>query len=77
MGDQESAGGALQAKRKREVTRAMSSTATDSADLSELSDPEFFVRWAKVRLRYAVEHTASKQDYDDVLAEYRRRLDGG
>jgi hypothetical protein len=50
----------------------MSSTATDSADLSE-----FFVRWAKVRLRYAVEHTASKQDYDDVLAEYRRRLDGG
>jgi hypothetical protein len=55
----------------------MSSTATDSADLSELSDPEFFVRWAKVRLRYAVEHTASKQDYDDVLAEYRRRLDGG
>jgi hypothetical protein len=54
----------------------MSSTATDSTDLRELTDPDFFVYWAKVRLRYAVEHTASKQDYDDVLAEYRRRLDG-
>jgi hypothetical protein len=54
----------------------MSSTATDSAGLRELSDPDFFVYWAKVRLRYAVEHTASKQGYDAVLAEYQRRMDG-
>jgi hypothetical protein len=60
----------------------MSTTATDSADLRELSDPEFFVYWAKVRLRYAVTppgspgHPASKRDYDAVLADYQRRMDG-
>jgi hypothetical protein len=55
----------------------MPTTAPDSADLRELSDPDFFAYWAKIRLRYAVERTATKQDYDDVLAEYRRRIDGG
>ena len=60
----------------------MSSTATDSADLRELSDPDFFAYWARVRLRYATtslnspEHELSKLDYAEVLAEYRRRLDG-
>jgi hypothetical protein len=50
--------------------------------LRGLADPEFFAYWAEVRLRYAVtserspEHPASKRDYDAVLAEYRRRLDG-
>jgi hypothetical protein len=52
------------------------------SDLRELSDPEFFARWAQVRLRHAVtprsspEYSAGKQDYDAVLAEYRRRMDG-
>jgi hypothetical protein len=57
-------------------------TGHDSA-LRELSDPEFFARWAQVRLRHAVtpqrspEYAASKAAYDAVLAEYRRRMDGG
>jgi hypothetical protein len=55
----------------------MSTTATDSADLRKLSDPDFFAYWAKVRLGYAVEHTASKQEYDAVVAEYQRRLARG
>ena len=61
----------------------MSTTATDSADLRELSDPDFFACWAKVRLRYATARAGSaaheriKPDYDGVLAEYRRRLGEG
>jgi len=52
----------------------MSSAATETG-LQELSDPEFFVRWARVRLRYATARTAEiRADYDAVLAEYRRRL---
>jgi hypothetical protein len=60
----------------------MSTTATDSADLRELSDPDFFVYWAKVRLRYATTpknsfyYPARKLDYSAVLSEYRRRMDG-
>jgi hypothetical protein len=52
------------------------------SDLQELSDPEFFARWAEVHQRYAMtpmsspEHQASKRDYDAVVAEYRRRMDG-
>jgi hypothetical protein len=52
------------------------------SDLRELSDPEFFARWAEVRQRYAVTpksspgHPESKQDYDAAVAEYRRRMDG-
>ena len=53
----------------------MSSTATETG-LRELSDPEFFDRWAQVRLRYAVDHTATRQDYEAMVAEYRRRMDG-
>jgi hypothetical protein len=61
----------------------MSSTATDSADLRELSDPDFFTRWAEIRLRYATTpknsfyYPARKLDYEAVVAEYRRRIDGG
>jgi hypothetical protein len=56
-------------------------TGNDS-DLRELSDPEFFARWAQVRLRYATtpqsspDHPASKRDHDAVLADYQRRMDG-
>jgi hypothetical protein len=57
-------------------------TAATEPDLSDLSDPEFFIRWSQLRLRYAVtppgspEHPARKRDYAAALAEYRRRLDG-
>ena len=45
-------------------------------DLRELSDPEFFVHWAQVRMSYAVEHIATREDYEAMVAEYHRRLDG-
>lgn len=53
------------------------------SDLQELSDPAFFAYWAEVRQRYALtpksspEHEAGKRDYSAVLAEYRRRINGG
>lgn len=51
-------------------------------DLTELADPAFFSHWADVRNRLAltspgsVEHAEIKRHYDDVAAEYRRRIDG-
>jgi hypothetical protein len=60
----------------------MGTQAETVSDLRELSDPEFFARWAAVRLRYATtpqsspQYPAGKRDYDAVLAEYRRRMDG-
>jgi hypothetical protein len=59
----------------------MPSAATE-LNLRELSDPEFFGRWSQVRSRYAVtppsspEHEASRRDYEAVISEYRRRMDG-
>jgi hypothetical protein len=52
-------------------------------DLRELSDPEFFALWAAIRCRLILTSTGSperaevKRRYDAVLAEYRRRIDGG
>jgi hypothetical protein len=60
----------------------MGRQAESIGDLQELSDPEFFTRWAEIRQRYAMtpksspDHPASKRDYDAVIAEYRRRMDG-
>jgi hypothetical protein len=52
-------------------------------DLRELSDPEFLAQWAAVRNRLFYipkgqpEHRESKRQYDAMIAEYRRRMDGG
>ena len=54
-----------------------------SSDLREISDPEFFTRWAAIRsLLFSTptgnpEHSEVKRLYDAVAAEYRRRIDGG
>ena len=51
------------------------------SDLRELADPEFFVRWADVRNRLALTRTGSieraeaKRRYEDVAAEYQRRVE--
>lgn len=50
--------------------------------LRGLADPEFFTHWAAARTRLALTSTGSpkwleiKREYDVVVAEYRRRLDG-
>jgi hypothetical protein len=52
-------------------------------DLRELTDPEFFAHWVVVRNRLiltpagSTERPEVKRRYDAVLAEYRRRIDGG
>jgi len=52
-------------------------------DLRELGDPEFFAYWAAVRNRLVQtskskpEHFEIKRIYGVVVAEYRRRIDGG
>ena len=52
-------------------------------DLREMTDPEFFAYWAVVRNRLiltpttSTEHREIKRRYDIVLAEYRRRVNGG
>jgi hypothetical protein len=52
------------------------------SDLRELSDPEFFTRWAAIRSRLFwtpkgnPEHSEDKRLYEAVAAEYRRRIDG-
>jgi hypothetical protein len=51
--------------------------------LWELNDPEFFAHWATVRNRLILtpsdspERSEIKRRYSAVLAEYRRRIDGG
>jgi len=51
--------------------------------LHELTDPEFFAYWATVRNRLILTPADSpkrseiKRRYSAVLAEYRRRIDGG
>jgi hypothetical protein len=53
---------------------------SETSDLRELSDPEFFVHWAAVRNRLfrtpmgKPGHCEIKRRYDAVAAEYRRRL---
>jgi hypothetical protein len=53
-----------------------------ASDLRKLSDPEFIAHWAAVRHRLVVSHTHDperagiQRRYDDVLAEYRRRMEG-
>jgi hypothetical protein len=53
-----------------------------TGDLQELSDPEFFVKWAAVRNSlFSVSkgkpgYCEVKRRYDAVAAEYRRRIDG-
>jgi hypothetical protein len=53
-----------------------------ASDLRELSDPEFFTRWAAVRNRLFCipkekpEHSDAKRQYDAVAVEYRRRIEG-
>jgi hypothetical protein len=53
-----------------------------SSDLEELSDPEFFTRWAALRNRLFLtprskpEYRGIKSRYDTMAAEYRRRIDG-
>jgi hypothetical protein len=53
---------------------------SETSDLQELSDPEFFAHWAAVRERLSripkgePGHPQIKARYDDVTAEYRRRL---
>ena len=52
------------------------------SDLEELSDPEFFTRWAALRNRLILmpkskpEYREMKRRYDAMAAEYRRRIDG-
>ena len=52
-----------------------------TAELANLSDPEFFIEWAAVRNRLfripsgKPEHGDIKRGYDAVVAEYRRRID--
>jgi hypothetical protein len=54
-----------------------------ASDLRKLSDPEFFTQWAAVRNRLCrttegkAEYRETKQQYDAVAAEYRRRISGG
>lgn len=51
--------------------------------LRGLTDPEFFAHWATVRNRLILTQADSperyeiKRRYSAVLAEYRRRIDGG
>lgn len=52
-------------------------------DLQELSDPEFFTRWAAARSHLFETpegnpwHGEVKRQYDAMNAEYRRRICGG
>jgi hypothetical protein len=52
-------------------------------ELRELTDPEFFAHWAAVRNRLILtradtpERSEIKRRYSAVIAEYRRRTDGG
>ena len=54
--------------------------ASETSDLQELSDPEFFAHWAAVRdglfrtPKGKPGHPEIKARYDAVAAEYRRRL---
>jgi hypothetical protein len=54
-----------------------------AGDLRELSDPEFFTHWAAVRNRLARTPEGDpgrnqvKRQYEAVITEYRRRIDGG
>jgi hypothetical protein len=54
--------------------------ASETSDLQELSDPEFFAHWAAVRTRLfrtrkgKPGHSELRRRYDAVAAEYRRRL---
>jgi hypothetical protein len=53
-----------------------------AGDLQELSDPEFFTRWAALRSRLFCipkskpEHGETKRLYNDAVTEYYRRIDG-
>lgn len=53
---------------------------SETSDLQELSDPEFFAHWAAVRSRLfhtpkgRPGHPQIKARYNAVAAEYRRRL---
>jgi hypothetical protein len=53
---------------------------SETSDLQELSDPEFFAHWAAIRTRLfrtpkgKPGHPQIKARYDAVTAEYRRRL---
>jgi hypothetical protein len=57
---------------------------TDEGDittrLAALSDPELIARWASLRARLAYKtdprHDEVKREYDAVVVEYRRRIDG-
>jgi hypothetical protein len=54
--------------------------ASETSNLQELSDPEFFKHWAAVRSRLSRTakgqpgHPELKARYDAVKAEYRRRV---
>jgi hypothetical protein len=54
-----------------------------NSDLRQLGDPEFLTYWATVRGRLVQtpmskpEHSEIKCIYNVVVAEYRRRIDGG
>jgi hypothetical protein len=51
----------------------------ETARLRKLGDPEFFTRWAAIRvsLAYAPGDAEVKRRYDAVKEEFRRRIDGG
>jgi hypothetical protein len=54
----------------------------EGTSLRNLPDPQLIALWARIRIHYAVTrkddscYPAAKDDYEAVLAEYRRRLDG-
>jgi hypothetical protein len=53
-----------------------------SGHLRELSDPDFFARWAQTRYRLFTipredpEHPEVRREYSAMVAEYRKRMDG-
>jgi hypothetical protein len=52
-------------------------------ELWQMTDPEFFVHWAAVRNRLILtpadspQRSEIKRRYSAVVAEYRRRINGG
>jgi hypothetical protein len=51
----------------------------ETSRLRELGDPEFFAQWAALRNSIArtPRDAEVKRRYDEVKAEFRRRIDGG
>lgn len=53
----------------------MDTPTENQGTLREMSDPDLIATWAKARQRLVL-GTGSRESYDDLRAEYQRRIDG-